>query len=205
MQKKIIAAGLTLASTMAVAGPYVGAGYQAGEAKLEQRDWRSPVVDGQALDLSDSNSSSDFTALLGYRFNDTWALELSWQRAELDDDFEIRGATQDEEWDASVDGSHFVLSPVYRHALGEKLALRASAGVVYGRYDVSQSHVIDVENGPDQTLSSVSRSESEFGGAVGVGLEYTTPWKLDVIGELKYQRTKVLSNTGVAVNLVYRF
>ena len=205
MQKTLIAAGLALATTVATAGPYVGVGYQAGEAKLEQSELRSPVVDGQALDLGDSTSTSDFTALVGYQFNETWALELSWQRADVEDDFEVRGATQDEEWDASVDGTHLVLAPVYRLPLGESLKLRASAGVVYGKYDIDQSHVIDVENGPDQTISSGSRSESELGGAVGLGLEYTTPWKVDVVGEIKYQRTKVLSNAGVAVNLVYRF
>jgi accessory colonization factor AcfA len=205
MQKTLIAAGLALASTVVAAGPYVGIGYQAGEAKLEQRELRAPVIGGRVLDLGGSQSSSDITALAGFQFNERWALELGWQQVDVEDDFEVRGATQDEEWDASVNGSHFTLMPVYRHVLGEKLSLRASAGVVYGRYDADQSHVIDVENGPDQTLSSVSRNESEFGGAAGLGLEYTTPWKLGVIGEVKYQRTKVLSNAGVAVNLVYRF
>ena len=205
MQKKFIAAGLALASSMAAAGPYVGVGYFAGEAKLEQRELRAPAIGGRELDLGGSQSASDFTALAGYQFTDRWALELSWQRFDVEDDFEVRGITQDEEWDASVEGSHFTLAPVYRLPLTERLGFRASAGVVYGRYDIDRSHVIDVENGPDQTLSRVAGSESEFGGAVGVGLEYSTPWKLDVIGELKYQRTKVISNSGVAVNLVYRF
>ncbi len=205
MQKKIIAASLALASSVAAAGPYVGVGYQAGEARLEQSDLRAPLIGGRTLDLGGSQSSSDFAALAGYQFDDRWALELGWLQVDVEDDFEVRGATQDEEWDASVNGDHFTLAPVYRHALGEKLSLRASAGVVYGRYDIGQSHVIDVENGPDQTLSRVSRSESEFGGAASLGFEYTTPWKVGVIGEVKYQHTKVLSNTGVALNLVYRF
>lgn len=205
MQKTIITAGLALASSVAAAGPYVGVGYLAGESKLEQSDLRSPVVGGRTLELGDSRSSSDFSALAGYQFNERWALELSWQQVDLEDDFEIRQPTQDEEWDASVDGSHFTLAPVYRFALGERLGMRAAAGVVYGRYDVKQSHVIDVENGPDQVLSASSRSESEFGGVAGIGLEYTTPWKVDVIGEVKYQRTKVLSHTGVGLSLVYRF
>lgn len=205
MKKLIIPAGLALASTVATAGPYVGVGYQTGESKLEQSDFSSPVVDGQALDLSDSQSSSDFTAMVGYRFSDSWALELSWLHAEVDDDFEIRGVGQDEEWDASIEGNHFVLAPVYRKALGEKLGLRATAGVVYGRYDVNTSHSIDVEDGPDQPISSSSTRESEFGGVVGVGLEYATPWKVDVVGEIKYQQTKLISHTGASVGLVYRF
>jgi opacity protein-like surface antigen len=205
MKKTHIAASLMFATTAVTAGPYVGVGYQAGEARLEQGDLRSPVVDGQPLDLGNSTSIGDFTALVGYEFSDHWALELSWQQADVDDDFEIRGATQDEEWDASVAGAHFVLAPVYRMPVGENFKLRASAGVVYGRYDIDQSHVIDVEDGPDQTLTSVSRSESEFGGAVGVGLEYATPWKVDLVGEVRYQRTKVMSNAAAALNLVYRF
>ena len=205
MHKTLIVAGLALASTATVAGPYAGLGYQGGAAKVEQGALRAPVVDGRTLDLSGSDGHGGLTALAGYRFSDTWSLELSWRRAGVEEGFELRQAGQDEEWEASVEGSHFTLAPVYRIALGERLALRTTAGLLYGDYDVKQSHSLDVENGPDVTLASAARGRSRFGGSLGVGLEYTTPWKFDVVAEVRHQRTSVLSHTGASVSAVYRF
>lgn len=205
MQKTLIAAGLALASTTTLAGPYVGLGYQGGSSKVEQRSLRAPAVDGRVLDLSGSEGGSGLTALAGYRFSDTWAMELTWQRAAVDDTFELRQTGQDEEWEAEVDGQHITLAPVYRLSLGDRAVLRATAGLLYGDYDVERSHVLDIANGPDQTLSRSRDSRSKVGGIVGLGLEYATPWRVDIVAEVRHQRTSVLSFTGAAVSAVYRF
>lgn len=207
MYRKIIVTGLLTASTATLAGPYVGIGYQAGASRVEQDSLRDPVVDGRPLDQSDNESSSGGRLLAGYRFNDRWALELSFQQPSLETSIEepVAGSGDDEEWESSIDASHFALAPVFQHRLAERFELRLSAGLLYGDYDLERSHWIDVDNGPDQLLFSEKDSRSEFGGMAGVGAAWQTPWKFDVLGEVIYQRTKVLSNTAFALSAVYRF
>lgn len=207
MYRKIIIAGLLAASTAAVAGPYAGIGYQVGASRVEQDSLRSPDVDGRVLDQSDDESASSFRVLAGYRFNDRWALEFAFQKPTLETSIEerIAGTGDDEEWESSIESFHFTLAPVYLHRLGERVELRVTAGLLYGDYDRVRSHWIDVDDGPDQLLASTSDSESKFGATVGLGVAYTTPWKIELLAEGIYQRTSVLSNATLALTAVYRF
>ena len=45
MYKKLVTAGLITASGAVVSGPYLGIGYEAGAARVEQDSLRNPVVD----------------------------------------------------------------------------------------------------------------------------------------------------------------
>jgi accessory colonization factor AcfA len=156
--------------------------------------------------LSDSDSDDNFKLLVGYNFNANWGLELSFYQLEISNSDEVvLSATEEEEWEASVEGNHFALAPVYTHEVSDKFGVRATAGIVYGDYDVEQSHSIDVENGPDRPVSRSSGSESEFGGMVGVGVIYRAPWNIDVLAEYQYSQTKVVSNSAFSVSAAYRF
>lgn len=206
MKKIIATATLLAASTAAFAGPYAGIGYEASHARIERNSLRSPVIDGTALSLPRSEEQGGLKLLAGYQFNDSWALELGFSQAEVERSREVRlDATRDEEWESSIDGRHFTLAPVYLHQLGERLELRATAGLSYGDYDIEQVHRIDVDNGPDQLISRVKDNDSKFGGMVGVGLAYQTPWKVEVLGQLQHQRNSILSSTSASVGLLYRF
>lgn len=206
MHKSIVATSLLLASTLASAEIYVGAGLQAGSTRVEKDALRNPVVDGRALDLSKSESSSGLRLLAGVTLNDNWALELTAQRSEVDDSFDQPVTlTQDEDWEASIESTHITLAPVYIHPLGEKLDLRVTAGLLYGDYDIRQTHAYDNDDAPDQLISRSKSSKSKVGGVVGLGATFHTPWKIDLIGEVQHQRTSYVSNTAVSLTAAYRF
>jgi accessory colonization factor AcfA len=195
-----------IAASPAHAEPYIGVGYQFSELSVEDDDLSRPLIDGRSVDLSDSDSDDNFKLLVGYNFNANWGLELSFYQLEISNSDEVvLSATEEEEWEASVEGNHFALAPVYTHEVSDKFGVRATAGIVYGDYDVEQSHSIDVENGPDRPVSRSSGSESEFGGMVGVGVVYRAPWNIDVLAEYQYSQTKVVSNSAFSVSAAYRF
>jgi accessory colonization factor AcfA len=206
MYKRIAAASLLLASTVASAEVYVGVGYQAGSSRVEKNALRNPVVDGRALDLSRSESSAGLRLLAGMTLSDNWAVELAAQRSEVDDSFDQPvSLTQDEDWEASIRSTHITLAPVYIHSLSEKVDLRATAGLLYGDYDIRQSHAYDNDDAPDELISRNAASKSKLGGMVGIGAAYHTPWKFDLIGEVQHQRTGYVSNSSVSVTAAYRF
>jgi opacity protein-like surface antigen len=207
MYKKFITAGLLTLSSAAMAQPYVGIGYQAGVGRVEQNSLRNPVVDGRTLDQSDRESANSARVLAGLQLNDSWGVELAFQRFTLETSVEERvaGTGDDDEWESSVKSSHISLAPVYTHALGEKLGLRVTAGVLYGDYDFVRTHTLDVDNGPDQNLFRAKNSESEFGGVAGIGLAYQTPWKVQVLAEALHQQTKLISNSTLSLTAVYQF
>lgn len=207
MFRKFAIVGLLGASTAALADPYVGIGYQAGASRVEQDSLRNPLVDGRPLDQSDSESASSARLLAGYRFSDRWALELAFQRPTMETSIEerIEGTGDDEEWESSIEAAHFSLAPVYQHRLAERFELRLSAGVLYGDYDIEHTHWVDVDDGPDQLLASESSNESKFGGMMGVGASWQSPWKFELLGEALYQRTSVLSNATFSLSAIYRF
>jgi hypothetical protein len=202
----IVATTLLLTSTLAVADVYVGAGYQGSAFKVKRESLQSPLVDGRTLDLSGSDWSGGMRAVAGTSLADGWALELSFQQAGLDDDASVQaGVGQEEEWEARVQGFHLTLAPVYVHRLGEKLDLRATAGLLYGHYDVRQTHYIDVEDGPDQPISRASDNKSKLGGMVGLGLAMRTPWDFELVADAQYQRTSVLAGSVFSLTAVHRF
>lgn len=205
MKKSLIAASLFVAATAAHAGPYVGLGIQGTSAKLESSSLRDPVVDGEALDLSGSHEKVGVRLLGGYSFSDTWALELGFQQMKIEDSIEVRDVGQDEEWEAEVDGMLLTLAPVYSLRLNDSTALRLTAGLVYGDHDIKQSHGIDVENGPDQELSSAKDGKSRFGGLAGIGVTYRTPWKVEVLADAQYLRSSVVSGPSMTLGVLYRF
>lgn len=207
MNKLLIGAGVLAFSTAAMAEPYVGIGYQGGGMRVEQNSLRNPVVDGRTLDQSDHESAGSLRVLAGYRFSDSWALEVAFQRPTLETSIEERvvGTGDDEEWESSIESTHITLAPVYLHRLGERVELRVTAGLLYGDYDIDRTHWVDVDNGPDQLLASTSVSESKVGGVVGIGAAFQTPWKFEVVGEVQHQRTRLLSNSAASLNVVYRF
>lgn len=207
MYRKILTASLLTLSTAALAEPYVGLGYHLGGARVERDSLKSPVVDGRTLDQSDYESASGLRALAGYSFNDKWALEFTFQQPTLETSVEepVTGTGDDEEWESSIESTHFTLAPVYQHALTPRVKLRFTAGVLYGDYELEREHVLDVDDGPDQQLFRSKTSETEWGAVAGIGVAVQTPWKVEVLAEALHQRTKLLSNTGVAVSAVYRF
>lgn len=207
MYRKILTVSLLTLSTAAMAEPYVGLGYQVGASRVERDSLRSPVVDGRTLDQSDHESASGLRGLVGYSFNDTWALEFTFQVPTMETTLEERvaGTGDDEEWESSIESTHLTLAPVYQHALSPRLKLRVTAGVLYGDYSLEREHTLDVDDGPDQRLFRSKTSETEWGGVAGIGLAYQTPWKVELLGEVLHQRTKLLSNTGVALTALYRF
>jgi accessory colonization factor AcfA len=206
MKHALLAASLLIAASPAHAETYIGVGYQFSQLSVEDDDLSRPLIDGRSVDLSDSDSDDNFKLLVGYNFNANWGLELSFYQLEISNSDEVvLSATEEEEWDASVEGNHFALAPVYTHEVSDKFGVRATAGIVYGDYDVEQSHSIDVENGPDRPVSRSSGSESEFGGMVGVGVVYRAPWNIDVLAEYQYSQTKVVSNSAFSVSAAYRF
>lgn len=207
MYRKIFLAGLLTVPAAALAGPYVGIGLQAGASRVEQDSLRAPVVDGLTLEQSGHESVSSPRLLAGYRFNDRWALEATFQRPTLETSLEERDPAtgDDEEWESSIRSTYLTLAPVYHHRLGERVELRVTAGLLYGDYDFTRSHTLDVEGGPDQQLSRVQDSDSKMGAVAGIGAAWQTPWKIEVLAEALHQRTKLVSNSGVALGAVYRF
>lgn len=205
MYKTITAAALLLASATAFAGPYAGLGYQAGVSHVEDGDLRDPLIDGQLIPSDDKWSGSP-RLLAGFQFNDNWALEFSFARPGLEDGVETRlDATQDEEWELDIDASQFALAPVYLRPLGKLATLRVTAGLLYGDYDIRRTHDIDVEDGADVRVSRSKDSDSAVGGLAGIGAAFHLPWKIDLVTEAQYQRTRVLSNTVFSAMAVYRF
>ncbi len=206
MKHALLAASLLIAASSAQAETYIGIGYQFSQLSVEDDDLSRPLVDGRSIDLSDSDSDDNFKLLVGYNFNANWGLELSFYQLEISNSDEVvLSATEEEEWEASVEGSHFALAPVYTHEFNEEFGVRATAGIVYGDYDVEQSHSIDVENGPDRPISRSSGSESGFGGMVGVGVVYRAPWNIDLLAEYQYSQTKIVSNSAFSLSAAYRF
>lgn len=201
----LAATGLMLVSASSWAEPYLGLGYQAGLNRIEDKDLRDPVVDGQAIDSDDSWKGSP-KVLAGYRLNDNWALEFTYSRGGIEDNFEQRiDATQDEEWESQLDANHFTVAPVYLHPLNNFATLRFTAGAVYGDYTLKQQHGIDVDDAPDVSLSRTKSSDTAWGGLVGVGAAFHLPWKIDLVTGLQYQRTRLLSEASASVTAVYRF
>lgn len=209
MYSKIATAAiLAFAATAATAAePYVGVGYQAGAARVERNSLRNPVVDGRTLDQSDHESVSSARVLAGLRFSDRWSLEAAFQRPTLETSIEEvdLGTGDDEEWESSIRSTHVSLAPVFQHRLSERAELRLSAGLLYGDYKLRQTHTLDVENGPDQQFSRVTDSESKLGAMAGVGVSFRTPWKVEVLAEALHQRTSVVSDSSLALGLLYRF
>lgn len=209
MHNKIaIAALVAFAATAATAAePYVGIGYQAGEARVERNALRSPVVDGRTLDQSGHESVSSLRVLAGYRFSDRWSLEAAFQRPTLETSIEERdvGTGDDEEWESSIRSTHVSLAPVFQHRLSDRAELRVSAGLLYGDYKFVRTHSLDVDNGPDQQFSRVTDSDSKLGAMAGIGATFRTPWKVEVLGEVLHQRTSLVSDSSVALGLLYRF
>ncbi len=206
MKHALLAAGLLIAASSAHAEAYIGVGYQFSQLSVEDDDLSRPLVDGRSIDLSDSDSDDNFKLLVGYSFDANWGLELSFYQLEISNgDEEILNATEEEEWEASVEGNHFALAPVYTHELNDTFGVRATAGIVYGDYDVGRSHSIDVENGPDRPISRSSGSETGFGGMVGVGVLYRAPWNIEVLAEYQYSQTKIVSNSALSLSAAYRF
>lgn len=207
MHKKILTAGLLTLSTAAFADAYVGVGYQAGVARVEQDSLRNPVVDGRPVGQSDRESAGSLRVLAGLQLNPAWALEASVQRFNLESSIEerIAGTGDDEEWESSFDSTHITLAPVHIRRLGDRLSLRLTAGLLYGDYDIERSHVIDVDDGPDQTLFRSRGNESKFGGVAGVGLAWQTPWRVEVLAEALHQQTRLVSSSTLALAAVYRF
>ncbi len=207
MYRKIATLTLVAFAASAAAESYVGVGYQAGAARVERNSLRNPVVDGRTLDQSDHESVSSVRVLAGYRFNDRWSLEAAFQQPTLETSIEETdvGTGDDEEWESSVRSTHVSLAPVFQHRLSERAELRLSAGLLYGDYKFTRQHSLDVENGPDQELSRVSDSDSKLGAMAGVGVTFRTPWKVEVLAEALHQRTSVVSDSSVALGLIYRF
>jgi hypothetical protein len=208
MHSKIaIAALVAFAATAAAAEPYVGIGYQAGAARVERNSLRDPVVDGRTLDQSGRESVGSLRLLAGYRFSDRWSVEAALQRPTLETSIEETdaGTGDDEEWESSIRSTHLSLAPVLQHRLSERAELRLSAGLLYGDYKFERSHSLDVENGPDQQFSRVTDNDSKLGAMAGVGVTFRTPWKVEVLGEVLHQRTSLVSDSSVALGLVYRF
>jgi len=207
MYRKIFLAGLLTVPAAALAGPYVGIGYQAGASRVEQDSLRAPLVDGRTLDQSGHESVSSARLLAGYRFNDRWALEATFQRPTLETGIEEvdTGTGDDEEWESSIRSAHLTLAPVYQHRLGERIELRITAGLLYGDYDFTRAHTLDVENGPDQQLSRVTDSDSKVGAMAGVGASWQTSWKIELVAEALHQRTKLVSSSGATLSAIYRF
>lgn len=207
MYRKIATLTLVAFAASAAAESYVGVGYQAGAARVERNSLRNPVVDGRTLDQSQHESVSSVRVLAGYRFNDRWSLEAAFQQPTLETSIEETdvGTGDDEEWESSVRSTHVSLAPVFQHRLSERAELRLSAGLLYGDYKFTRQHSLDVENGPDQELSRVSDSDSKLGAMAGVGVTFRTPWKVEVLAEALHQRTSVVSDSSVALGLIYRF
>jgi opacity protein-like surface antigen len=206
MKHVLLAASLLIAASSTHAETYIGVGYQFSQLSVEDDDLSRPLIDGRSVDLSDSESDDNFKLLVGYNFNANWGLELSFYQLEISNsDERLLTATEEEEWEASVEGNHFALAPVYTYEVRDNFGVRATAGIVYGDYDVEQSHSIDVENGPDRPISRSSGSESEFGGMVGVGVVYRAPWNIDLLAEYQYSQTKIVSNSAFSLSAAYRF
>jgi hypothetical protein len=206
MRKTIVATCLLLTSTLACAESYIGAGYQGASLKVRNSGLQNPVVDGRPLDLSDRTWSDGLKVLAGTRLADSWALELSFQQAGVEKDATVQvDPNQEEEWEARIEGFHMTLAPVYLHRLGDTVDLRAMAGLLYGNYEVKQSHYLDIENGPDQSISRSSDSRSKLGGMIGLGLAFRTPWKFELVADAQYQHTSVLSGAAFSLAAVHRF
>lgn len=209
MHRKIATLALVTftAATAAAAEPYVGVGYQAGAARVERNSLRNPVIDGRTLDQSGHESVNSARVLAGIRFSDRWSLEAAFQQPTLETSFEldIVGTGDDEEWESSIRSTHVSLAPVFQHQLTERTALRLSAGLLYGDYRFTRTHTIDVDNGPDEQLSRARDSDSKVGAMAGVGVTYRTPWKVEVLAEALHQRTSLVSESSVALGLIYRF
>lgn len=207
MYRRIVALGLLPFCTAAWSAPYVGIGYQAGASRVEQDSQRQPVVDGRVIDQSGHESTGGLRLLGGYSFNDNWALELGVHRNTLEDGIEERvtGTGDDEEWESSIRSTHITLGPVYLHRFSERTSLRLTAGLLYGDYELKRTHWLDVDNGPDQLLSRATQGDSRLGATAGIGIGIQTPWKFEVLAEALHQRTRLLSNSSLALGVVYRF
>lgn len=205
MKKSLVATSLLVAATAAHAGPYVGLGIQGTSSKVEASSLRAPVVDGETLDLTGNHENGGMRLLAGYSFSDTWALEFGFQRMEIEEAIEVPGVDEDEEWDAEVEGTLLTLAPVYSLSLNDRTALRLTAGLAYGDYDIRQTHAIDVENGPDQTISSSRDSRKRIGALAGIGATFRTPWKVEVLADAQYLRTSVTSGAFLTLGVLYRF
>ncbi|MEZ8862914.1 AcfA family outer membrane beta-barrel protein [Vibrio sp. 10N.247.311.51] len=172
-------------------GPYLGLEYG---LTYSDHDFE-PVINGKQL-----NPESDGAVLggfIGYKFENSWAVELGYSQFELDDSYSIE--TQDasyeyeKDWDADIEAKQFTLIPMYFHDLNEKWSMKGGIGLSYTKYEYGSSykaeqeeHISGIEQVTDYQKGPTGSSH-ELGGIASIGIDYTLMSNLTFGASAKYQ------------------
>ncbi|KXF82234.1 AcfA family outer membrane beta-barrel protein [Enterovibrio coralii] len=178
MKKTYSAIALIIGSTFsaqALASPYVSLGY--GISNVSQDN---AVSFSDGTNLTPDNSDSTFSGLLGYRFDNNFGFELSYNQYDANSSrSKFVSAAQsiviEDEWDADLKAKQLVVMPVYFYALNDQLRFKCGAGLTYTQYKITGSASREADNQltdheistphPSISVTSGQKSENHVGAA----------------------------------------
>lgn len=214
--KKTLLAVLLISPISATAAPYIGLEYGFGSVDHDYE----PQFSADNVTLNPDLEENFTGILVGYAFNDTWAIELGYQQYELEDsrssnlgvvDRNGQNYTHEMDWDSSIKAKQFSLTPVYTFAMNGKWSLKLKAGVTYTEYksNASKSEELELVTNDDveinNSLSYQAASTKEWGGLVAVGTEYKVLPQLSVGANVKYQIDSFANAASLNVSTAYYF
>lgn len=200
---------LSLFSACAQAAPYIGAGIQALDTRVDP-SLASPIIAARQLDLNKQQSELKPALFAGWQFSPHWGVELSYLEHELSDEFElVQSVSQDEEWQAELSYQQLSATLVYQQLLTNQWHYQLQAGLTYRDYQLTTAHQLDIDNSPDQLLQSSRYAEQKIGYLLTAGVLYQPlPQQYPGIQlGLAYQFSKdnLLQSHGPALTVRYQF
>ncbi|AMG32053.1 porin family protein [Grimontia hollisae] len=196
--KKLLLPLLITSSFSASAAPYIGLEYGIGHTNhnVEAHFLQDNLVLKPDLD------EGIFSGIVGYSFNDTWAIELGYSQYEPDDGRsqylgveKVNGQDYltEHEWDASIKAKQLSLAPVYHYTLNDKWTAKFKAGLTYTEYKAQANKHKDYElvtnNDVEfsESLYHQSDKSKRVGAMLAAGAEYKVLPKLAIGSNVKYQ------------------
>ncbi|WP_146490687.1 AcfA family outer membrane beta-barrel protein [Vibrio sp. T20] len=211
--KKLFLIGVIVAvPTVALANPYVSLNYG-----FNNTDQAISTPSNLVPMATTDEDSASFGGAVGYKFNESWALELGYRHFSNEGESELY-ITDTELYEESIEASseinvhQLTLKPIYSFHLTEKLDFKLGAGVSLTQYQYSSKvvHETDEEKFPEdiETSAVLHNENSEewiVGGIASLGLAYNFTNHFALGAEVSYQADEKAQNINAGINASYTF